>query len=371
MCGLTGESQEGFPAIASRETRTSGTNRSFCNLLRDFLPLVTQSSKESSKHKCKEQLMNTQKPTAFRCKLCRSTRTRKEYLLKGSGTLGGESPDFWAATCAECRLFQVLYDWEEVPPLEITTMHDENLEKRPDADVTAHIVKNSVFAEALSKTGSLAGKKILEIGCGSGFFLKACRDLGALSVTGQEFRNADVQYAKVHFGINDVRTEPLDNREAWPDGEFDIVCSLDVVEHVHGLMEFFDGALRVLKPGGLFFHATPGYDCLAHVTGRLLSSLGVGLGTTLCNVQYISNLTGGPHTLTLGKRQLEWLSQHRPLSITDQHYTHSYSYSDDHYRNMIPFLRKLPRVLAIMIFKLARKLNKNKLVFLAKDLRTQ
>jgi SAM-dependent methyltransferase len=45
----------------------------------------------------------------------------------------------------------------------------------------------------------------------------------------------------------------------YPDAHFDAVVSMDVVEHVLDPLPWVQGALRVLKPGGLLFLTTPNY----------------------------------------------------------------------------------------------------------------
>ncbi|HTA92435.1 MAG TPA: class I SAM-dependent methyltransferase [Polyangiaceae bacterium] len=45
----------------------------------------------------------------------------------------------------------------------------------------------------------------------------------------------------------------------YPDQRFDAVVSMDVVEHLLDPLPWLEGALRVLKPGGLLFLTTPNY----------------------------------------------------------------------------------------------------------------
>jgi SAM-dependent methyltransferase len=162
-----------------------------------------------------------------------------------------------------------------------------------------------------------------------------------------------------------VRTAPLEDRVVWPDSEFDVVCSLDVVEHVHDLGTFFESCLRVLKPGGVMLHATPGADSMTHHLGRLASRLGAsGLAGTLTNVQYVADLLGGPHVQLMGRRQVEWLARHHRLMVESE-YVPSYSYSDGHYAAVVPQLRWMPRSIGVRVFAMVRRTVRNKLVFWA------
>jgi len=45
----------------------------------------------------------------------------------------------------------------------------------------------------------------------------------------------------------------------YPDGRFDVVVSMDVIEHLPDPLPWLEEALRVLKPGGSLFLTTPNY----------------------------------------------------------------------------------------------------------------
>ncbi len=296
-------------------------------------------------------------PVSFRCKLCRGTRHGRTYAL-------GLAQRYEAAFCRSCGLFQVLYDWTAAPAPALTTALDVEAEDWvSEAVMSAHAEKARSFAAALPRQGWLRDAAVLDVGCGEGQFLEECAARGARRVTGQEFRAASVRYARERSGVADVRTAPLEDRAVWPDAEFDLVCSFDVIEHAHELGAFFEHCLRVLRPGGRMFHATPGCDAVTSWLGRLASRLGArGLAGTLSNVQFVSDLLGGPHVHLMGCRPVAWLAARHGLA-TRARYVPSYSYSDRHYAAVVPELRWLPRPLGTLAFRLARHTVRNKLVF--------
>jgi SAM-dependent methyltransferase len=295
----------------------------------------------------------------FSCKLCRSSRHERVFRL-------GTSPRYLAAACSECGLFQVLYDWSLAPsPSPTTELDVESDDWVSEAEMDAHAVKGAEFASRIEREGRLSGAAVLDIGCGEGHFLAECSRRGAARVAGLEFRLASVRYAQERCGIPDVRTAALHDRGQWPDKEFDVVCSLDVVEHVHDLGAFFEHCLRVLRPGGIMLHATPGSDSMTHRLGRIASRLGAGgLAATLTNVQYVNDLRGGPHVHLMGRRQVEWLAQRHGLRVRCE-YVPSYSYSDHHYAAVVPQLRWMPRPAGALVFAAVRRTIRNKLVFWA------
>ena len=303
----------------------------------------------------------------FNCKLCYGSEIKKSYSLGVTA-----STRFEAVECRQCGLFQVRYNWQEAPEFEV--IYDFDLDAcgtaiwASEADLAAHANKGSVFANLLSQHGRLLDQKILDIGCGKGKFLRACLDQGARSVTGQEFRASHIAHARAREGIADIRSAETHNKEVWPDAEFDVVASLDVVEHVHDLGGFLEECVRVCKPGGVLMHATPGYDSVSHRIGRALAGARPTrkLATLLCNVQYVKEkMLGGEHVSIMGRDQLRWLAGRYNVEPIHAEYVSSYSYSDQHYAAVIPFLKKLPTPVGAAIFKIVRSTIKNKFVFIA------
>ncbi|MEO5617925.1 MAG: class I SAM-dependent methyltransferase [Candidatus Eisenbacteria bacterium] len=294
---------------------------------------------------------------SFRCKLCRADRHGRVFTL-------GSRPQYQAASCSECGLFQALYDWTAAAPPAVTkVLEAESGDWVSDAEMEAHAAKAHEFAARLEREGRVAGATVLDIGCGEGHFLQECARRGAARVVGQEFRLAPIRYARDHCGVADVRTAPLEDGSAWPDGEFDVVCSLDVVEHVHDLRGFFEQCLRVMRPDGYMLHVTPGSDSITHHLGRIASRLGAGgIAGTLTNVQHVSDLMGGPHVHLMGRRQVAWLAERHHL-VAASEYVPSYSYSDGHYAAVVPQLRWMPRAIGTQVFRGVRRVIRNKLVF--------
>lgn len=300
----------------------------------------------------------------FVCKLCHHERVGKTYVLRW-----GEEPPFDAGVCGACGLFQTLYDWRDAVERQADAeldLSEAGPEWSSEQELAANAEKARFFAEALAKRGWVQGKRVLDIGSGHGFFLQACRELGAAQVTGQEFfRDRDLRYSR-HLGLDDVRTAPFSDLAVWPANEFDLVCSFDVVEHIHDLQAFFSDCLRVARPGGFLYHATPGADSLSHRLGRLMAGAGIRrLATPLCNVQPVKDPFGGPHVSIMGLRQLEWLESRCPFSVAETAYVNSYSYSDEHYAGLLPGLKSLPRPLGARLFGVVRAVVRNKLVFAA------
>lgn len=105
---------------------------------------------------------------------------------------------------------------------------------------------------------SLRGLRVLDIGCGGGILSESLARLGA-EVTGLEPALENLAVAKAHAaGQNLTIDYRADTAEAMAAAghSYDVVCAMEVVEHVAEPAAFIASACAMVKPGGLFFAAT-------------------------------------------------------------------------------------------------------------------
>lgn len=103
------------------------------------------------------------------------------------------------------------------------------------------------------------GLDVLGSGCGVGGSLVAWWTAGAATVTGLEIDPAIVEMAQLRVaGLDGVRALLYDGGELpFDDGSFDVVESLDVLEHVPHPQRYIAELTRVLRPGGAVLLVTP------------------------------------------------------------------------------------------------------------------
>lgn len=106
------------------------------------------------------------------------------------------------------------------------------------------------------KIVNFKGAKVLEIGCGNGYFLKKALNENAKVAEGLEFNSHAVSYCQSE-GLN-VSNKNLS--EIKKENYYDIICSFQVLEHISNISEFIIDAMKALKTGGLFVIAVPNND---------------------------------------------------------------------------------------------------------------
>jgi SAM-dependent methyltransferase len=99
--------------------------------------------------------------------------------------------------------------------------------------------------------------RILDVGCGSGFFLYALRSIGYTDVRGIDLSPEQIDLAK-GYGLNVECANFFDYLPNF-DESFDLIICTDVMEHLtrDQLMEYMSLIRRALKPGGTFLAAVP------------------------------------------------------------------------------------------------------------------
>lgn len=105
---------------------------------------------------------------------------------------------------------------------------------------------------------SLEGLSILDVGCGGGILCEPLSRLGA-DVLGVDPAAGNIEIARAHAeetGAPAKYRATTAEDLAAEGARFDVVCAMEVVEHVVDPAAFVAVACSMVKPGGLFFAST-------------------------------------------------------------------------------------------------------------------
>jgi len=109
---------------------------------------------------------------------------------------------------------------------------------------------------------------VLEIGCGTGDFVARMLENGITSAEGIELNESAVQNAQSH-GLP-VRRIDLADLAIEKTGQYDAVCSFQVLEHVPNPGDFLQSSCALLKPGGRLMVGVPNADSYLRYQFNLL-----------------------------------------------------------------------------------------------------
>lgn len=130
---------------------------------------------------------------------------------------------------------------------------DPNSEFKPLHDI------NPLRLDWIDRTIGLAGKRVLDVGCGGGLLSEGMAARGA-NVTGIDLSEKPLGVAKLHLLETgqkvDYRKIAVEELAEEMSGAFDAVTCLEMLEHVPNPASVVSACARLVKPGGQVFFST-------------------------------------------------------------------------------------------------------------------
>ena len=130
---------------------------------------------------------------------------------------------------------------------------DRNSEFRPLHDI------NPLRANYIDEHSAVAGQRLVDVGCGGGILAEAMAQRGA-EVTGIDMGEAPLAVARLHqleSGVQvDYRQCTAEQLAAAEAGKFDIVCCLEMLEHVPDPGAVVAACAELARPGATLYFST-------------------------------------------------------------------------------------------------------------------
>lgn len=188
--------------------------------------------------------------------------------------------------------------------------------------------KERVIAAALQDQ-DLKGRRVLDIGCGTGFFVDWYLSRGA-EVCGIDITEVSIRQLAQKYSC-ELHVQDITAVDYQPFGEFDITNMWDVIYHIvdlQALERALDNIARGLKPGGLFlftdwFGAPTDRQVAEHVRARCLATyqqLLPARGFELVASYPLYSLLNRPHLGRLDNRlgSLYYLMDNMNTAVSDK-----------------------------------------------------
>lgn len=194
------------------------------------------------------------------CLVCRSTRLTPLYTGVRDH-YGVATETFTFLQCGECGSATL----DPLPSAERLAglyTHDYTFKPRGSwlAALEWRLFYKRGYASRLRIIRALTGVdsgRVLEVGCGSGLFLRFLREAG-YAVEGLETSKTDVDYARERFGL-EVRAGSLETA-ALPAAAYDLALLVYVMEHMPDPHDALARIHRALRPGGRVVLGLPVVD---------------------------------------------------------------------------------------------------------------
>lgn len=202
-----------------------------------------------------------------KCAICETGNNSTE-IYRQNLSAGSFNPDIFSARrlpdkkhyrivkCAKCGLVR---SDPIIDPASISALYSQSKFNYSDEVINLKASYGKYLLK-LKKYGALKNR-LLDIGCGNGFFLEEALSAGYLNVFGIEPSISAVEKAspviKAHILTGTLKTG------TYEDNFFDVICLFQVLDHLVDPGFILKECYKILKPGGLMLFINHNIDALS------------------------------------------------------------------------------------------------------------
>lgn len=192
------------------------------------------------------------------CPVCRSEKLNEAYQHKDE--LGLRTWSVWA--CSNCAMGFVnpQPSWDELAPY-YASDYDPYTQSHGATESDEAVVARARAAGEFRHVPIKAGDRLLDVGCGGGYFLRIAGKLGAVPDGVEPSPNGAA--ASRQAGLNVFHGTLEQYVEAHGDRRFDVITMNHVLEHVPDPVATLSNLRKLLAPGGFVSIIVPNAGCWA------------------------------------------------------------------------------------------------------------
>ncbi len=193
--------------------------------------------------------------THSHCPICNSEDIKLEFGLKDHSI---SKEDFELFRCGQCTF---LFTQNAPAATEIAAYYksedyiSHSNTKKGFVNRAYHIVRNIMLGKKHRLiTGLKTGNRLLDMGCGTGYFAHFMKERG-FEVKGVEIDHDAREFGKTTFGLDIVAPDEMMTGEVTD--KYDVITLWHVLEHIYDLDEYMKRLYDLLDDNGYLIIAVP------------------------------------------------------------------------------------------------------------------